>query len=501
MDLFGDGLPRTSSDIEPLDGSPSALRSCAEDLRTLAGELSSAWTACHQLGLITDGTSWNGQGFDAFRTKVEKNPKTSDIDNAQTMINAAAGTLDTLATGLDDCQSRITWCRQRIDALALGEGDIPDDVRPQVEAIKTDADSARSDYGRHLTTAGQAFEELTDKTVYAEPPPGFFESVGDFFAGALQITGDFLLGVVEGVWEMVKGLFMIVALVVQPWKWPEAINTLTQIVKFAIENPGEFLSLVGQAIVDWETLKENPAKWLGKLVPNILLAVVTGGAGTAATALTRVAVMASRFSRLTRVADKLNGVARVANRVDNVGRADHLARRVGLLKPMTRRQTFQRIGAMGRLGENLSVQKWTNQGYRPVAQQVTLHSKTTTYSSGRKSGKPVEAIIDHVFSDDASSGTKLFGVESKNGVGADLSSRQATVYPEMETTGVEVRGNKLGGEGYPSGSTLQTDVHVDHWYSPHDSPSVGSQVAVQVGAEGAQQVGNDEPFLPEQPPK
>jgi hypothetical protein len=497
MGLFGDDLPRSSSDIEWLEGSPTTLRSCAEDLRTLAGDLDPAWTACHQLGLINDGTSWNGQGFDAFRTKVDKNPKTSDIDNAQSMMRSAAGTLDTLATGLDDCQGRISWCRQRIDALGLGDGDIPDDVRPQVEAIRSDADGARADYERHLSTAGQSFVELTDQTVYAEPPPGFFESVGNFFVDVAQFGADFLVGIVEGVWEMVKGLAMIVALVVQPWKWPEAIETLNQIVRFAIENPGEFLKLVGQAIVDWETLKENPAKWLGKLVPNILLAVVTGGAGTAATVATRAAVMASRFSRLARVGDKLNGVARVATRVDNFGRGDHLARRVGLLQPMTRGQTFRRIGAMGRRGESLSMQRWANRGYRPVAEQVTLHSKTQVTTSGRRTGRPVEAIMDSVWADDANGGT-LFGVESKNGVGADLSPRQARVYPEMQTTGVEVRGNKLAGEGYPSGSTLQGDVNVDHWYSPHDAPSVGSQAGVQLGAEGLQELGDDEPFLPEQ---
>jgi hypothetical protein len=496
MGLFGDDLPRTSSDIELLDGSPSTLRSCAEDLRTLAGDLSPAWTACHQLGQITDGTSWHGEGFNAFRTKVDKNPKTSDIDNAQSMMQSAAGTLDTLATGLEDVQGRIEWCRQRIDALGLGDGDIPDDVRPQVEAIKADVDSARADHKRHLTTAGRSFSELTDRTVYAEPPPGLFESVGNFFVEVAQIGADFLVGVVEGVWEMVKGLAMIVALAAQPWKWDEALATLGKIVQFAIQNPGEFLKLVGQAIIDWETLKENPAKWLGKLVPNILLAIVTGGAGTAATVATRAAVMASRFGRLARVADKLNGVAKVASKVDRVGRADHLARRVGLLDPLTRGQVFQRIGAMGRIGESLSMQKWANKGFRPVAEQVTLHSKTAVNASGRRAGKPVEAIMDSVWGHYDRPGG-LFGVESKNGLGADLSPRQATVYPEMQTTGVEVRGNKLAGEGLPSGSTLQGDYTVDHWYHPHDAPSVASQVGLQVGIEGAQEVGNGEPFVPE----
>jgi hypothetical protein len=491
MGWFGDGLPRSSGDIELLEGSPSSLRSCASDLRTLAGELTPAWLACHQLGLITDGTSWNGQGFDAFRTKVDKNPKTSDIDNAQSMMHSAAGALDTLATGLDDCQGRITWCRQRIDALALGDGDIPDDVRPQVESIKADADGARADYARYLTTAGQTFDELTDKTVYAEPPPGFFESVGNFFETVGGIGADFLVGIVEGVWEMVKGLYSIVAILVQPWKWPEAWETIKKIAVYAWNNPGEFLKMVGQAMVDWETLKENPAKWLGKLVPNILLAIVTGGAGTAASVLSRVGAFASRFSRLARVADKMSDVARVASKVDKIGRADNLARKVGLLKPVTGRQMWKAVNAQGKVGDALSLTKWSGKGYRPVAQQVTLHSKTVL----KPNGKPVEARADHFFADDANGG-KLFGVEAKNGLNAPLRPGQKVVYPEMRTTGVEVRGDKLAGEGLPSGSTVQGDVHVDHWYSPHDAPSVATQAAVQGGAQTVKAAGSDEPFVP-----
>jgi hypothetical protein len=186
----------------------------------------------------------------------------------------------------------------------------------------------------------------------------------------------------------------------------------------------------------------------------------------------------------------------VATRIDNFARIDHMARRVGLLQPLTRGQVFQRIGAMGRIGESLSMQKWANRGFRPVAEQVTLHSKTTKYTSGKKNGKPVEAIMDSVWGHYDQPGG-LFGVESKNGLGADLSPRQATVYPEMQTTGVEVRGNKLAGEGLPSGSTLQADYTVDHWYHPHDAPSVASQAGLQGGVEVAQEVGNDEPFLPE----
>ena len=487
MGLFGDDLPRTSADIELLEGSPADLRSCASDLRTLAGELGPAWTACHQLGLITDGTSWHGEGFNAFRGKVDKNPKSSDIDNAQSMMSSAAGALDTLATGLEDCQGRIEWCRQRIDALGLTDGDIPDEVKTQVETIKSDADGARADYTRHLTTAGNSFEELTDKTIYAEPPPGWFDSLVDAVVTVAGWAGDFLVGIVEGVWEMVKGLVMIVAFIAQPWKWPEAWDTIVMLAKYAWNDPLGFLKTMGAAMIDLDTLKENPAKWLGKLVPNILLAIATGGAGTAAVTLTRVAVFGARFARMARV---MNKMAKVATKVDKL-RVDRVLRNHKVLKPLTERQVNAHNAHMGRRGDKLSTQKWTNMGYTKVAKEVTMQSHTSV----RRNGDPRRARIDHVFQEPG--GGNLVGVESKNGLGANLRGDQGLIYNEAQTpAGVELRTDKLAGQGLPYGSSFSGDVHVDHWYSPVDAPGVGSQVAVQVGAEGAAVVGSEEQILP-----
>ena len=82
-----DDLPRSSADIPRIGGDPSVLRTCASDLRTVAADLESPRTAASQLQTITDGTSWNGAGFDAFRDKVDKNPKAADIANAQSVMH------------------------------------------------------------------------------------------------------------------------------------------------------------------------------------------------------------------------------------------------------------------------------------------------------------------------------------------------------------------------------------------------------------------------------
>jgi hypothetical protein len=482
---FDEDLPRSSADIERLEGDPYSVRLCASDLRSLAGGLDTAWTATSELQSIGDGTSWNGAGFDAYRAQVEKNPKPTDVANAQRTMGDAADVLDGLASGIADCQSRIDWCRQRLDGLGVPQdGDIPEELRPQVEAIRDDANQAREDYDRHFRDAGDRFGEMTDQTVYAEPPPGILERAADFVGDALEFVGEFAIGIVEGVWEMVKGLYSIVSLIVQPWKWDDAWRTLTQIVQFAIENPGEFFKAVGKAIVDWDTLMTNPGRWLGKLVPNIALAILTGGAGTAATVASRIAVMSARFGRVSRVANK---AAKVSTQIDRRFRATNLARRHNLMEPLSGEQASALRRRAGTIGEDLSRQSWQNRGYGLAGEQVTLRSVNSLNANGR----PVTARVDLVF-------TRPDGsphlVEAKNGLNADLTDNQRIVYPELPTTGAEVRTDKLADVGVPRGSHIQTDVQVDRWYSPADAPSVGQQVAVQAGAEGVQTAGDDQRF-------
>jgi hypothetical protein len=463
-----DDLPRSADDIELIEGSPGDLRSSAADLRTLAAGLDTVRSACVDLCSVTDGSSWYGQGFDAFREAVDRNPQPSDIDNAQRTIEGAAAILEALADGVERCQGDIDWCRQRMTNLGLHGDDIPDELRGEVEVIDADAGAARSDHARHLRDAGTALAALTEDTIYAEPPPGFWDQVGDVLGVVGGQVWEFCVGIVEGVWEMVKGVVMIVAFVVQPWKWDDAWETIKQVVQFAIAHPDDFFLLVGQAIIDWETLRDNPARWLGKLVPNILLALATGGAGTVASRATAVA------ARLPRVHRLMNAVARPAMKVDD------------LMRPLGgRAKPANWTRDMGRRGDELSQQKWSRLGYDRVGGQVRFRSLTTTKPDGTLYYSPV----DHVM---RAPGGKPLAVESKNGLSANLSENQQVVYPELSSVGAELRSPKLVGEGMPVGSTQVMPVAVDHWYSPIDAPSVTSQVGLQVGAGGVSVVGRQQ---------
>ncbi|NUW36993.1 hypothetical protein HTZ77_37165 [Nonomuraea sp. SMC257] len=87
-----------------------------------------------------------------------------------------------------------------------------------------------------------------------------------------------------------------VSLIKQGWQaslggmvtdWDGYLNRLEGASKagtFAAQHPLEFLKQAS----DWKTLTQNPARWFGRLVPDITLAAATAGAGTASTAAARM---------------------------------------------------------------------------------------------------------------------------------------------------------------------------------------------------------------------
>jgi hypothetical protein len=311
-------LPRSPDDIERLEGSPSTLRSTATDLRTIASNLTIAGTACSDLMSISDGTSWRGEGFDKFRSTLQQNPRKQDVDNAKRTMGDAAGALDRLAARLSDAQDRIERCRTRLYNLAVPiQGEIPEDLEPQLRQIRHEADDARADYRSAVREAGNRFADLTDKAVYAQPPPDFLGRAAQVVGGALDFAREYYIGIFQGTWEMIKGLAVLSYRIQAPWMWDDNVRDLRKIYLSARDNPGEFLKNTGKAVVDWDTLMSNPARWYGKLMPSVALSVATGGAGTAASTAGRAAALSSRLGRLSRVANKLDDAAGALRHVDD----------------------------------------------------------------------------------------------------------------------------------------------------------------------------------------
>jgi hypothetical protein len=334
----GGGLPRSSADIPGLEGSPGGLRAAAGMLRAVADGLGVAQEGCARLAEVGQGASWGGEGYAAFQETLAQAPTPGDVGNAQDALAHAAEACETLADGIADCQDRIAWCHQRIDSLCLPP-EIPDDQIPVVQAIADDARAARADHQRHLDTAQDTLAALRDATVYAQPPPSFWDRVGDAWSWGWHNTRDawngffdegaifdriddlhnpadaFLLlleeqtnvwvGIWDGIREMWDGAVTASVLATPHWSAEKAqlLYNLSLTWDTAQQNPRQFAWDTGLAVIDYDTLRHSPGQWTGKLLPNLALNAIPY-AGPAVAATTRATTTLARITRLANLLDR-----------------------------------------------------------------------------------------------------------------------------------------------------------------------------------------------------
>ena len=284
--LFDNGPPQfhPADDLEPLQGDGERVRSAGRMLHDAAGALDFAQRAAGQLQTLTDGVSWRGAAFQAFKGNLEKQPLPEHLVNARNVLGWTGDELGRLATKLDDIQADAALLRHQADLLGIN-GDVPEERRAEVDTIKQQYEDLKERRKQALEQAAHVFDEMTDKTVFARPPKGFFGKVGGAIGGALKFTKDFAAGFVEGTVGIGKGLLLLGSLAT-PAGMRKAVewyadnrHLIGAAISYGIHNPFGLAKEVGKVLVDYDTLKENPGRWLGKLAPQIVIAVATAGAG------------------------------------------------------------------------------------------------------------------------------------------------------------------------------------------------------------------------------
>lgn len=123
-------------------------------------------------------------------------------------------------------------------------------------------------------------------------------------------VGDFVGGVWDGVSGAVTGVWGVTLQGTYDWDgWKENWSGVGQSFQMLFESPGDFL----YQVADIDTLKGNPERWLGGLVPDVAAAVFTGGTVTAASRAGRLG------TTMSRIATKLDNLTlRMGARLDNI---------------------------------------------------------------------------------------------------------------------------------------------------------------------------------------
>ncbi len=175
--------------------------------------------------------------------------------------------------------------------LSLGEEDAEFALAAALTTLTSLSDGDRQAGTAHLAEHGTLADllhaadhfqaEMQTAQEHRHPAGEFFKGIG---------------GALTGIWDGIYGLTF--QALTDTHQWSQNWGDIGRLLEFAFDSPGDFL----YQIADIDTLEDNPAYWLGGLVPDIAAGVATAGVGTAATrgtALARLATALRRIDALT----------------------------------------------------------------------------------------------------------------------------------------------------------------------------------------------------------
>jgi RHS repeat-associated protein len=309
-------LGQTTDPSELIHGDPGALEQAASRLRTFSGAFGE--TATGLAGIDTG--HWTGAAADAFRARYA--PEPGKWRSASTASSRAAGSLESFA-------GTVRWAQgQAADAIALyAQGQRATEAavasyngqvaaynqaaqaydsklaahqdpgtRPVEPGPFTDPGAALRERAQQVLSAARAERdragaaaatEVSSAAGLAPAEPGFWSQLGDDFTDTVQETqlaGDsFGAGIVTGVSDLVKVVRDVDP--EDPWnsEHPEEyLAGLSAIGAGVVQDAVDPMDLVkGVVGTGWGS---DPFEAAGKLVPGLVLAAATDGAGTAADA-------------------------------------------------------------------------------------------------------------------------------------------------------------------------------------------------------------------------
>ena len=330
-------LPTSPSDLPYPPGNSWSIRSGADQVRSTIEQLRTARVAAVRLEDITAGAHWQGEAFEAFKRAASHKPLPAAIDHASDRMEQAAAQLDWFAARFDRNVETIRWCRARLAALGLEGGSIPDELVPEVERIRWDADRAMEDHRAALRSVADLFDWLDDEPTFAKPPPSNWDRVRGAVGTVVEFHNNVVFGAAEAVVEMVK-LVAELSLFTNPLTGPFKMYELYQnreqflaVLEYAWNNPGDFALEFGKALIDLDTWREDGiGRWIGHRIPDIVLTLATGGYGAIGRGAA-VSVRGLRGGRLASRATEAVGLSRhltPSTRIDDaLDAAEHLGGR------------------------------------------------------------------------------------------------------------------------------------------------------------------------------
>ncbi|MGD9793986.1 MAG: hypothetical protein AB7V43_10930 [Acidimicrobiia bacterium] len=301
-------MPWLTGEFDLLQGQPGELRRMAMTARSMADRLSDSARAIEVSGHVDRG-SWSGAAADGWAQRIADLP--GRVARSSEHLHVAADVLDRFANHLDDAQAQVAAARTQASSLPHD----PPDATAEAERTRLlhRANSARRDAATANADAQHGFDSVTTGARFA-PRGGGGGLLGHLdraIGGATDAVGGQMMSFGRGVYDGTVGTAVsITTLAVEAGKYAaehpgdladggwEVLTRPDHVIEAVWENKGALAS----AAVNWDTLRNDPARWLGQLAPTVLLAATGGGA-------------AARLQQAARESDKLGPMVRGAQAI------------------------------------------------------------------------------------------------------------------------------------------------------------------------------------------
>ena len=295
-----------------IEGNPGNIRSKATTMEQ-KGQL--FYDTGDALAKI-DVSGWIGRAADEFREAHDLEPDRW-ITSGNGFKRAAAG-LTTYAGQLEDAQARAEAARkeyergqQESESARTQYGSYMDRMRSYWSTGGTDQAEPFNDWGDPIQQA--ALNDLAsaradlDNAAHAcagEVKAGCADAPEEpnWLESGLKFVGGILEGAGEAVWDLLTMVpFSPVNMVIDAYKLATGDLTPEELMKtyeLSAENawdmakgiytglttdPIGFGKELGKSLLDWDTWADDPARALGHLVPDAVIAIATAGTGALAT--------------------------------------------------------------------------------------------------------------------------------------------------------------------------------------------------------------------------
>jgi HNH/ENDO VII superfamily nuclease with conserved GHE residues len=259
--------------ISPLPAT-SSIRAAANSLRDEERILRIQSTNHDSFERTIGPGTWQGQTASVI--KPMEGTLAGQCMSAANAIGKAAGALEDLASYLSSIEyrhSQLAAQARNIDAantqkhghtLALLEANKP------LSDLKALENQIRSRISHAADLVNDAAHHSRDYKTNVNFNRG--AAVVSFIEGFGHETKEFAKGAIEGVVDPIKGT---VQLITNP-------GELVDLGRALQKDPGGTLNKIWDGIIDLDTWKSNPSEAMGKLLPTVVLTIITAGGGGAA---------------------------------------------------------------------------------------------------------------------------------------------------------------------------------------------------------------------------